>query len=101
MGPEEDTQMETDEVDWRVGQLNFDDGGMRGLAAAICWIGLVYRCSKEKPEDLKHAGVVNLARKLLQLPTMRKTQSDDVAAEQIRRIIRQNVGKQKIGHQFL
>lgn len=88
--------METDEVDWRVNQLQFDDGGMRGLAAAICWIGLVYRCNKEKPEDLKHAGVVSLARKLLQLPTMRKTQSDDVAADQIRRIIRQNVESKKL-----
>lgn len=39
MGPEEDTQMETDEVDWRVNQLQFDDGGMRGLAVPFVGLG--------------------------------------------------------------
>ena len=98
MPVDDDTQMETGEgeVDWRVGEFQFDDGGMRGLAAAICWIGLVYRCSKENSQDLSQPGVINLARSLMNLPTMRKTQTNDVATEQIRRIISQNVESKKL-----
>lgn len=93
---DEDTEMESGETPWRVGELQFDDGGMRGLAAFVCWMGLVYRCSKENVEELTKPGAVSLARQLLQLPTMRKTQGTDMAYEQIKRIIRQNVESKKM-----
>lgn len=96
MPMDEDTQMETDEGSWRLGELMFDDGGMRGVAAAVVWLGLVYKCSTEKTEDLTHPRVLSLARSLMQVPTMRKTQTGDMATEQIRRIIRQNVESKKL-----
>ena len=97
MAMDEDTQME-DEAGLipGLGELTFDDGGMRGLAAALCWVGLVYRCSNESKEALCHPSVIALARSLLQLPTMRKSQSSDMMSEQIRRIIRQNVESKKM-----
>ena len=89
--------MEEDERDsWHIGEFGFDDGGMRGLACAVCWIGLVYRVSKEKAEDLHQPQFVSLVRQLLQLPTMRKTQSGDPVMEQIQRIIRRNVESKKM-----
>lgn len=82
--------------DYHFGSLQFDDGGMRGLGAALCWVGLVYRCSREPPEQLRHPGVKALASSLLSLPCIHKTQSDDPTAAAIQRIIKQNVDSKKL-----
>ena len=95
----EDEQYETenrDLKDYMTGEMLFDDGGQRGLAAALVWLGLVYRVSRESKEDIGHPAVAQLVRSLLSLPTMRKTQSSEPAAEQIRRIIAQNVESKKM-----
>ena len=96
---DEDEKYEVENFDPKkvyTGELSFDDGGQRGLAAAVVWLGLVYRVSKESKTDMCHAGVVQLATSLLAIPTMRKTQSSDMASEQIRRIIQQNVEAKKM-----
>ena len=96
---DEDEKYETenrDPKDYLNGEMLFDDGGQRALAAALVWLGLVYRVSKESKQDIGHPAVAQLARSLLSLPTMRKTQSSDPAAEQIRRIIAQNVEAKKM-----
>lgn len=41
----------SDESEYHVAQLRFDDGGMRGLAAALCWCGIVYFVFTLKDED--------------------------------------------------
>lgn len=93
---DENTQDEGDGGSPCMGELKFDDGGMRGLAASLCWVGLVYRCSREDDADLAHPMVSTLVRSLLKLPTIRKSQGSDLATEQIRRIIRQNVESKKM-----
>ena len=70
-------------------KLHFDDGGMRGLAGALCWCGLVYHVAA-MPE-LSSASVLELAKGLLHIPTYHKRQDGDHAATMIGRIIRQNV----------
>eukprot|EP00438_Fugacium_kawagutii_P020691 Skav232340 [mRNA] locus=scaffold1704:535693:541139:- [translate_table: standard] len=74
--------------------LRFDDGGMRGLAAALVWSGLVYYVTTLKDDEIKHPSVIELARGLLTIPTFYKTQGDESSA-MIRRIIKQNVDAKK------
>lgn len=88
--------MEVDDGSYHAGTLAFDDGGMRGLAAAICWIGLVYRCSKEQKDELLKPDVKDLIDGLLSIPTIRKRQSDDPQQAMINRIVKQNVDSKKL-----
>ena len=74
--------------------LRFDDGGMKTLAAAVVWVGLVYYVMTLKDEELLHQSIVELARQLLQIPTYYKTQGDE-SMDMIRRIIKQNVDAKK------
>lgn len=78
------------------GTLQFDDGGMRGLAAALCWVGLTYRCVKEPAEKLRNPSVRELVSSLLCLPTLRRSQADDPAMQMVQRIIKQNVDSKKL-----
>ena len=57
----------SDESEYHVAQLRFDDGGMRGLAAALCWCGIVYFASTLKDEDLCGGsnGMADLVKDLL------------------------------------
>ena len=90
-----------DDVDMTDGSIHvkeflFDDGGMRGLAAAMCWCGLVYFV-QDLPEDVAcHSGIAALARSLLAIPTYYKTPGPDPARAMIGRIIRQNVEAKKM-----
>ena len=77
--------------------LMFDDGGVRGLAAAVVWVALVYRGGKEPPEDLRHAGVKSLVKSLFSIPTFYRTQTDDPGMAMVQRIIKQNVDSKKLG----
>lgn len=85
-----------DEEGYNQGTLLFDDGGMRGLAAALCWMGLTYRCVKEPVEKLRHPSVRELVSSLLSLPTLRKSQADDPGRAMVQRIIKQNVDAKKL-----
>lgn len=73
------------------GQFRFDDGGMRGLAAALCWCGLVYHVVPTAPDQLAGEAVVRLVRGLLEIPTYHRAQCPDQSAAMISRIIKQNV----------
>ena len=75
------------ELDHVQNTLYFDDGGMRGLACALVWCGLVHHATSFKDEDLTHPSMVELARNLLSLPTFHRSQVGDEAAAMIRRII--------------
>lgn len=77
-------------------QFEFDDGGMRGLAAAVVWIGLVYRCSREPPDLLSQPAVKELIQSMLNLPSLRKNQAEDRQMAMIQRIIKQNVDAKKM-----
>ena len=85
-----------DDTGGNEGTLQFDDGGMRGLAAAVCWVGLAYRCVKEPVEKLRHPSVRELVSSLLCLPTLRRSQADDPAMQMVQRIIKQNVDSKKL-----
>ena len=74
--------------------LRFDDGGMKTLAAAVVWCGLVYYVMCLKEDDLAHPAIAQLARGLLALPAYYKTQGDE-AIDMIGRIIKQNVEAKK------
>ena len=82
---------ELDRSDYHQAQLRFDDGGMRGLAAALCWCGLIYHVGAMPPTDFAVPSVLELARGLLNIPTYYKVQAQDHAAAMISRIIKQNV----------
>lgn len=82
--------------DNQFGILAFDDGGMKGLAAVLNWIGLVYVAGKEQIEDLRHERVISLASSLLALPTFYKHQAGSAAQNMIQRIIKQNVDAKKL-----
>ena len=76
-------------------EFQFDDGGMKALAGALCWVGLVYFVGASlKPEDVP--SVAALARDLLTLPTFCKSAASDDASSMIARIIRQNVQAKKL-----
>ena len=87
--------LEADEDDY-TGSLYFDDGGMRGLSAAVCWIGLTYRCTREPAEELRHPSLKQLVSSLLCLPSIHKTQTNDPAMAMVQRIIKQNVDAKKL-----
>ena len=74
--------------------LRFDDGAMRALAGALVWCGLIYYTMTLKDEEICHPAVADLARGLLSIPTMYKTQGNEAMA-MISRIIRQNVEAKK------
>lgn len=74
--------------------LCFDDGGMRGLAGALVWAGLLYHVMALDEGELKHPSLAELARSLLAIPTFYKSQGDESSA-MIRRIIKQNVDSKK------
>lgn len=75
--------------------LQFDDGGMRGLACALVWCGIVYHATTFKDEDLANPSMVELARSLLAPPTIYRTPGADETASMIKRIIKQNVDAKK------
>ena len=75
--------------------LYFDDGGMRGLACALVWCGLIHHAMTFKDEDLAHPSMVELARNLLSLPTFHRAQTDEATA-MIKRIIKQNSDAKKL-----
>lgn len=80
--------------------FSFDDGGMRGLAAAVCWVGLLHHCGDMKDSDLTAGspGIADLARSLLSINSYFKHQPAvlDATRSQIHRIIRQNVEAKKL-----
>lgn len=82
---------ELDKSEYHQAQLRFDDGGMRGLAAALCWCGLIYHVGAMPPTDFAIPSVLELARGLLHIPTYFKARGQDDAAAMISRIIKQNV----------
>ena len=86
---------EADDSDYHQAQLRFDDGGMRGLACALCWCGLVYHVSGLKEKVFVCQPVIDLVKSLLSLPSIHKTQGDSATA-MIRRIIKQNVDSKKM-----
>ena len=92
MGLAPDLSTELDHVQ---NTLYFDDGGMRGLACALVWCGLVHHATSFKDEDLTHPSMMELARNLLSRPTFHRSQVGDEAAAMIRRIIKQNVDAKK------
>ena len=79
-----------------VQEFRFDDGGMKGLAAALCWCGLVYFVSNLDDSVVCHGGVKELAMSLLSVPTYYKRPGQDPAHAMIGRIIRQNVQAKKM-----
>ena len=78
----------SDESEYHVAQLRFDDGGMRGLAAALCWCGIVYFASTLKDEDLCGGsnGMADLVKDLLEIPACSKKPGADPARSMISRI---------------
>ena len=87
-----------DESPHHQAQFRFDDGGMRGLAAALCWCGIVYFASTLKDDELcgGSRGIPDLARSLLDIPTYYRTPGPDPTRSMIARIIRQNVESKKL-----
>lgn len=79
-----------------VQEFRFDDGGMKGLAAALCWCGLFYFVSNLDDSVVCHGGVKELAMSLLSVPTYYKRPGQDPAHAMIGRIIRQNVQAKKM-----
>ena len=79
-----------------ISTLHFDEGGMRGLAAAIVWCGLVYFVDTLGDDKVCDPQVVALSRSLLGIPTYFKHQESDPARAMIGRIIRQNVEAKKL-----
>lgn len=79
-----------------VQEFFFDDGGLRGLASALVWSGLVYFCTTLEDSVLCQQGVIDLARSLLAIPTYCKRPDADPARAMIGRIIRQNVEAKKM-----
>ena len=79
-----------------VQEFRFDDGGMKGLAAALCWCGLVYFVSNLDDSVVCHGGVKELAMSLLSIPTYYRRPGQDSAHAMIGRIIRQNVEAKKM-----
>lgn len=77
-------------------QFYFEDGGMKGLAAAFVWCGLVYYCVDLDQADLFGTGMAELARSLLSIPAFYKKPGTDAARSMVSRIIRQNVESKKL-----
>ncbi len=88
---DEDDSMESSHLD----EFQFDDGGMRGLAAALVWCGMIYFCTTLDDALVRSPGIQALARNLLAIPTYYKRSSQDPAYAMIGRIIRQNVEAKK------
>ena len=74
--------------------LRFDDGAMKALAGALVWCGMLYYTMSLKDEEITHPAVADLARGLLNIATIYKTQENETTA-MIGRIIRQNVESKK------
>lgn len=87
---------DVDDLEDHQNLLRFDDGGMRGLAAGLCWCGLVYHVRNMKESDFACQQIVDLAKSLLSIPTVYKTQGASVTSDMIRRIIKQNVDSKKL-----
>ena len=86
-----------DPGNWVQNTLHFDDGGMRGLACAVVWTGLIHHSMTMPDADLVTPPMAELARQLLSIPTFQKSQAGDgdEASAMIRRIIKQNVDAKK------
>ena len=89
-------RMEVDELESEFGLYSFDDGGTKGLAAGLVWVGCVFVLGTEPPEALRHPKLVALVKNLLQIPTLYKTQYADPLESTIRRIVSQNVDAKKL-----
>ena len=82
---------ENDESMYHQGQMCFDDGGMRGLAAALTWCGLLHHVAALPEDKFCVPAVKKLAESLLRIPTYYKMEAANEGAAMIRRIIKQNV----------
>ena len=78
-------------LDSEYGLLMFDDGGQKGLAAAIVWIGCIYLLASETADNLRHPRMTSLVMSLLQIPSLHKSQAPDEVSGMLQRIIKQNV----------
>lgn len=76
--------------------LYFDDGGMRGLACAVIWCGLIHHGLCIQDGDLVSPSMIELTRTLLSIPVFCKSQGEDEASNMVRRIIKQNVDSKKL-----
>lgn len=82
---------EKDDSMYHQGQICFDDGGMRGLAAALTWCGLLHHVAELQENKFCVPAVKKLAQSLLQIPTYYKVEMGNEGVAMIRRIIKQNV----------
>lgn len=87
---------EQDDSEHHQGMFKFDDGGMRALACAVCWCGLIHHCRTLPLEQLTDPGVAALARSLLQIPSFFRSGPSDPCQAMIKRIIKQNVDAKKL-----
>ena len=94
LGVRLDEEAMNDDSEWHQAQFLFDDGGMRGLAAALVWCGIVYFLP-EQPEGCSES-IAALAKSLLEVPAFFKHQPGDPGRAMIGRIIRQNVESKKL-----
>lgn len=72
-------------------KLFFDDGGVKGLACFICFLGLASLAPDMSPEDLGHAKVKILIESMLRIPSIFKQQDrSNPLDSQIMRVVKQN-----------
>ena len=72
-------------------KLFFDDGGVKGLACFICFLGLASLAPDISPEDLGHAKVKILIESVLRIPSIFKQQDmSNPLDSQIMRVVKQN-----------
>ena len=91
-----DDEKMNDDAKYQAAQFYFEDGGMKALAAAFVWCGLVYYCADLDQGDLSGTGLAELAKSLLGIPTFYKKPGRDAARSMVSRIIRQNVESKKL-----
>lgn len=94
LAPNFESEMDDDEP--ILNAFLFDDGGMRGVAAALVWCGLIYFCGSLPADKVCDPQVVSLARSLLTIPTYYRQDEPDPTRAMIGRIIRQNVEAKKL-----
>lgn len=90
--PPDDSMEDSDYVQ---NTIFFDDGGMRGLACALVWCGLIHHAMSLKDEDLTNPSMAELARSMLAIPIFHRSNAADESTAMIRRIIKQNVEAKK------
>ena len=72
-------------------KLFFDDGGVKGLACFICFLGLATLAPDLSPDDLAHAKVKLLIESMLRIATIYKQQDmSNPVDSQIMRVVKQN-----------